>query len=176
MQWPQKALKAGLLSTASWADLLFCFCFSVCSFKVIRNVDIYWILLKIVWNVWLSWIIGKTEVLVMSLAWLKFKVVPLTFGWRLFSLGQVSLTNLWLHLCSHEPCFLSSSLSSIYFHWCRTNFPTCFPYSQSAYSHPKLTAKWEQSIYEVIMYSVLSIKRTGCLTIPNVLIYITLYI
>ena len=30
---PQKALKANLLSRASWADLLFCFCFSVCSFK-----------------------------------------------------------------------------------------------------------------------------------------------
>ena len=30
---PQKALKSDLLSSASWAKLLFCFCFSVCSFE-----------------------------------------------------------------------------------------------------------------------------------------------
>ena len=45
---------------------------------------------------------------------------PADFSVKSSSLGQVSLTNLWLHLCSHEPCFLSSSLSSIYFRWCHT--------------------------------------------------------
>ena len=30
---PQKALKPDLLSSASWAKLLFCFCFSVYSFE-----------------------------------------------------------------------------------------------------------------------------------------------
>ena len=46
---PQKALKSDLLSSAGWADLLFCFCL-----RVIRNFAIYWHLLTTVWNVWLS--------------------------------------------------------------------------------------------------------------------------
>ena len=43
----------------------------------------------------------------------------------------------------------------------------------------KGVGKWvhkKGDLLNKVIYSVLSIKRTGCLTIPNVLIYITLYI